>query len=232
MPGADIARIVTLAAPVLCVDTCTVLDLMRDPTRESVRAHERQAALDLLSAIEHGRDLVALLADQVAHEFGDHARGVQDEAAQAIAKLKAQLGRIDAVAAVYGSAGAASLAHLDDHVTRARAIVDRWMKAATMAVDGPDVPARALARLNKPRTPARKGKDSMKDCVIIESYLEIADALRVCGLTRPIVFVSSNVKDYCGGIASSLKPDLAAEFDALGMDYAPNLAAAKYLLGL
>src|SRR5260370_34701981 len=102
MPGADIARIVALGRPVLCLDTCTVLDLMRDPTRDSsIRAHEAQAALDLLTAAEDGRDLVALLADQVALELGDRAQGVQDEAAQAIAKLKAQLSRIDEMAAVY-----------------------------------------------------------------------------------------------------------------------------------
>lgn len=232
MPGTDIARIVASGAPVLCLDTCTMLDLMRDPTRETVRAHERQAALDLLVAVEGRNGLVALLANQVWHEFGEHVQAVQDEAAHAIAKLKAQLGRIDAVAVVYGSIGAANVAHLDDHVTRARAIVDRWIKAATPARQGPDIPSLALARLNKAQTPARKGKDSMKDCVVIETYLDVVHALRAAGHTRPIVFASSNVKDYASDIGSALKADLAAEFSAIKMEYAPNLAAAKHQLGI
>jgi PIN domain len=232
MPGVDITRIVALDSPVLCLDTCTVLDLMRDPTRNTVHAHERQAALNLLAAVEGGRNLVALLADQVAHEFAEHVQGVQDEAEKAIAKLKAKLSRIDAVAAVYGSADAASLAHLDDHVTRARAIVDRWIKATIRAEQGAEVPSRALSRLNKARTPAGKGKQEMKDCVVIESYLEIVGKLRAGGLRTPIVFVSSNINDYCSETGSALKPDLGSEFTALNMAFAPNLAAAEHLLGL
>ncbi|MGK9236352.1 hypothetical protein KXS07_31510 [Inquilinus limosus] len=86
-----IAKIVNIGAPVLCADTCTVLDLMRDPTRESLRLHERQAALALLAAIESGADLVALIADQVAFEFDENAGVVECEAATALQKLKAQI---------------------------------------------------------------------------------------------------------------------------------------------
>jgi hypothetical protein len=32
--------------------------------------------------------------------------------------------------------------------------------------------------MNAARTPARKGKESMKDCVIVEAYLEAAQQLR------------------------------------------------------
>jgi hypothetical protein len=232
MPG-ETARIAALESPVLCLDTCTVLDLMRDPTRDTViRAHEAQAALDLLTAVEGGRNLVVLLAHQVKLELTAHVQSVQDEAEKAIAKLKAQLSRIDAVAAVYGSVGAASLAHLDDHVTRARAIVDRWIKAATRAEQGADILLRAFSRLNTARTPAGKGNQEMKDCVVIETYLEIVGELRAGGHTRPIVFVSSNKNDYCLETRSVLRPDLEAEFTALKMDFAPNLAAAKYRLGL
>lgn len=151
---------------------------------------------------------------------------------RAIEDLKAQLRRIDEVAAVYGGVGTANLAHLDDYVTRARAIVDRWISVGTPTNQGAHVPARALARLNEPRTPARRGKDSMKDCVVIETYLDVARALRNEGLARPIVFASSNVKDFAGEHGSTLNDDLAAEFLALSMEYAPNLAAAKHQLGL
>lgn len=232
MKESDVAAIAARGAPVLCLDTCTILDLMRDPTRDNVNPIERQTALDLFVAAEGGAHLVALLADQVVHEFGHHAQSVEDEAKQALAKLKAKLARIDAVAAAYGSAGTSAFAHLDDHVRRARAVVDRWLEVAVPAGQGADIPGRAFARLNQARTPARKGKDSMKDCVVIETYLEAAAKLRSARLTQPIVFVSSNVKDYAGENGSVLKPDLAAEFGALGMEYAPNLSAAKHHLGL
>src|SRR3954462_15378050 len=137
MPEIDVAGIAALGVPVLFLDTCTVLDLMRDPTRETVRGNEREAALDLLAAVEGGQELVAFIAAQVVHELAEHAPRVQDEAAQAIERLKKQVARIEATAAVYDSAGSASLVHLDDHAERARAIVDRWMKAAMVAGQGP-----------------------------------------------------------------------------------------------
>lgn len=77
MQAADIARIVALGAPVLCVDTCTILDLIRDPTRKTVKAHERQASLDLLTAVAGGQDLVVLLAEQVMVEFDQLVGGVR-----------------------------------------------------------------------------------------------------------------------------------------------------------
>ena len=37
--------LVALNAPVLCVDTCTVLDVIRDITRETAVAHDANAGL-------------------------------------------------------------------------------------------------------------------------------------------------------------------------------------------
>jgi hypothetical protein len=96
----------------------------------------------------------------------------------------------------------------------------------------PEIASRALLRLNQARTPARKGRDSMKDCVVIETYLDAVGELRAAGLESKIVFVSPNTKDYAGEPGRALKPDLAQEFATLGMEYAPNLAAAKHLLGM
>lgn len=232
MVNSDIAKIMALGAPVLCFDTCTVLDLMRDPTREAVRAHERLAALTLLKAAEGAVNLISLMADQVAFEFKENAETVEKESLQALEKFKAQVSRIDAVVEVYGGSGRTNVDHLDDHVDRARAIADRWIAAATPARQGSDIASRALLRLNQARTPAKKGKDSMKDCVVVETYLDTVAKLRAGGLASRIVFVSSNTKDYAGETGATIKPDIVQEFAALNLDYAPNLAAARHQLGL
>jgi beta-phosphoglucomutase-like phosphatase (HAD superfamily) len=202
---------------------------MRDPTRREIRPHERQAALDLVVMME-SRRLVGLINDQVRHEFDEHAQAVQEESERALTRLREQLANIDDLAGVFGATGRTDLAHLADHVTRARTVVDRWM-AASMSVPEPaQIASRALGRLNQARTPARKGKDSMKDCVVIESYLDLVTALRNAGLSSRIVFVSSNTEDYASESHARLKPDLEAEFSAIDLEYAPNLAAAKHLL--
>ncbi|KVD94543.1 hypothetical protein WI90_07765 [Burkholderia ubonensis] len=83
------------------------------------------------------------------------------------------------------------------------------------------------------RTPAQKGKDSMKDCVVIETYLDAVKALRNSGLSSRIVFLSSNIKDYTGKESGGLlNADLGKEFANLNIDYARNASQAKYLLGL
>jgi PIN domain len=228
----DIAGLAALGAPILCFDTCTVLDIMRDPTRETVHHHELRAALDLVTAMETGITLVGLVANQVRLEFNNHADAVADEADRELGKLRKKLARIDALAAVFGGAGRTDLRHLDEYVIRARAVADRLMAAAISVPGSPEIPSRALSRVNQARTPAQKGKESAKDCVVIETYLDVVSSLRAAGLTSKIVFVSSNTKDYAGETGRVLKPDIVADFEKIRMEYTPNLNFAKHSLGL
>lgn len=64
----DAKAISETGTPVLLIDTCSILDVMRDPTRETLRIHERQAGLDLLAAAEGGA-LAGVVAHQVTLEF-------------------------------------------------------------------------------------------------------------------------------------------------------------------
>ena len=66
---------------------------------------------------------------------------------------------------------------------------------------------------------------------MIETYLDVVRQLRNARLAAPIVFVSSNIKDYAEETGVRLRTDLAEEFAALNLEFAPNLAAAKHLLG-
>lgn len=231
VPAADLAAIAAQGLPVLCLDTCTALDLVRNPARDGIEPHERTAAVGLLAAVEQGR-LVALTAEQVDLEIVDNLPSVEDEAARGLRKLKTQVLRVDALDGVYGGTGRLNLDHLDDHVVRARGIFDRWTACARSARPGTDVAARAFGRVSQGRTPARKGKESMKDCVVVETYLEAVAVLRTAGLVVPIVFASSNVNDYTNGAGSRLRADLALDFATLNLGYASNWAAAKHSLGV
>lgn len=72
----------------------------------------------------------------------------------------------------------------------------------------------------------------MKDCVVIETYLEAIRDLREGGLTAPVVFVSSNTKDYAEAPGSRLRAELATEFAPLSIEYASTWDLAKHLLGV
>jgi hypothetical protein len=226
----DAQAIASAGVPVLCIDTCSILDIMRDPTRETAKPNDRQAAIDLVAAAESGR-LICLMAEQVAIEFSGHDQPVQDEAERNLKKVREQVERINKLSAVFGAPGNVNLAHLDDHVGRARAVVGRWLAKLGNVTPSPLAPAKAFARVNAGIAPARRGKESSKDCLVYETYLEAVSALRGAGVTTPIVFLSSNTNEYLteGRI---LNPDIAAEFCAINLGYAPNMGAAKYALGL
>jgi hypothetical protein len=62
--------------PILCFDTCSILDIVRDPTRDTARDHEARAALQLVEAMEQGR-LIGLVAAQVRLEFDANLPAVE-----------------------------------------------------------------------------------------------------------------------------------------------------------
>lgn len=226
----DVQAIASAGVPVLCIDTCSILDIMRDPTRETAKPHDRQAAIDLVAAAESGR-LICLMAEQVAIEFSDHDQPVQDEAERNLKKVREQVERINNLSAVFGAPGIVDFTHLDDHVGRARAVVGRWLANLGKVMPSPLAPAKAFARVNAGVAPARRGKESSKDCLVYETYLEAVSALRGAGATTSIVFLSSNTNEYLTE-SKILKPEIAAEFGAINLSYAPNMSAAKYSLGL
>ncbi|MER8747418.1 PIN domain-containing protein [Mesorhizobium sp. M1004] len=224
----DLHTIESAAAPILCIDTCSILDVMRDPTRETAKPHDRQAAIDLVIAAEAG-NLVLLMAEQVEIEFAEHDQAVQDEAERNLKKLVEQVKRLDKLSTVYGAQGAVSLRHLSDHVPRARKIVERWLAQLQKVRTSHLAPGKAFARVNAGLAPAKRGKESSKDCLIYETYLEVVGALRDAGVRAKIVFLSSNIHEYLTGV---LRPEIADDFGKLNVVYASNMSAAKHALGI
>lgn len=218
--------------PILCLDTCAILDILRDPTRRDVHIHEQEASLSLLQATESGSNLEALIADQVNTEFQDNVQKVEEETEDGLSNLRDQIDKLDKLATLHGSPGQVDTNHWKDYAIRCRNVAERWLKASTPVSQSDQIVVNAFQRVSQARSPAQKGKDSMKDCVILETYLEYIHRLRNNGLTAAVVFVSSNTKDYAETNGAVVRKDIENEFKPLGLEYAPNMAAAKHLLGL
>lgn len=227
----DRARLLGSPGPILCVDTCSVLDIFRDPTREIFKADDVQAALKLVDAFADGR-AHCLVAEQVRTEFAEHVDRIQREADQALAGLHRRLAHVHGLASALGATGALNLSALHELTQRGRALSQKLMDGGIALATTEEVVNRAYTRMVEPRTPARRGKDSMKDCVVIETYLDAVAELRAAGHIEPVVFVSSNVTDYTGEGHRKLPADLAAEFARSNIEFAPNLPAAQYFLGV
>ena len=224
------ASIVAAEVPILCVDTCSILDLVRDPTRDKAHPHDRQAAVDLVQRAADGR-LVCLMAAQVSVEFVGRELEVREEAERNLAKVRKQVERINQIAAVYGATGLVSLIHWEDHIERAKGVVDEWFRHLVPIDATPETHVRAFGRVNAGRSPAAKGKDSTKDCLIYETYLEAISALRAGGCEQKIVFLSSNTREYLTE-GQILKSDIAAELAPFDVTFASGMGHAKHALGL
>ena len=228
----DLVAVVSRGAPVLLLDTCVLLDQIRDVTRKDVQAQNLIAASALLTAAENGNDLTVIVADQVRTELADNQQGVEEEARSGLTKFRELVKRINQVAALFGEATVIDTTHLADHVARTVAVLQRWTQVAITAPAGPDAEARAIRRVVQGRAPSRKGKESAKDCLVVESYLEVAGELRAAGFNGRIVFASSNTDEYYDGSSKKLHAQLQADFGVHAIDYAPNFSAARHSLRL
>lgn len=234
LAASELGRIVQANQPVLCVDTCSVLDVLRDPSRETTLPHDAVAAMALLRAMESGPRLISLLADQVQVELGNHLADVEGEAMRGMQKLRAHVARVDGLVSAFGPSATTDLSSWSNHVASAKDVVQRWVRASAVAIQSSDVPGRAFSRVMHARAPARRGKDSLQDCVVLETYMETVGELRRGGLATPIVFLSSNTSDYSESPTrrSALNPGLVAEFAALNVQYATGHGMARACLGL
>jgi hypothetical protein len=86
----------------------------------------------------------------------------------------------------------------------------------------------AFGRVSGPRAPAKKGKESVKDCVIIENYLQLIMRARVQGLAEKALFLTSNTADYADATSRGLHLDLAADFGNAALDFATDFVKARF----
>lgn len=233
LAASELGRVVQANVPVLCLDSCSVLDVVRDPFRDTSLPHDAVAAVALLRAMESGPKLIGLLADQVQLELGKHLSDVAAEAQRGLQKLRAHVARVDGLVSAFGATVNTDLSPWTHHVANASNVVQRWIRASAVAPQSSAVQGRAFSRVMHAQAPARKGKDSLQDCVVLETYLEAVGELRRHGLTTPVVFLSSNTNDYSESSTkkSELHPGLLPQFAALDMQYATGHGMAKALLG-
>lgn len=213
--------------PVLLSDTCAVLDIVRDLTRREMTADMFQAAMALVDAME-SKALASFLADLVHVELAANLKGVREAAIKALEGVKAQVKKMDEVMKVLGANAQADLSHFDTHMARADNLYERWKNASSTSPQSAGAKSRGTERVLNVKAPSAQGKDSLKDCIIFESYLDAAKALRDAGLTAPIVFLSPNVADYTS--VGSVKADIQHDLDAVTVRYCRNFSEARRFL--
>jgi hypothetical protein len=109
------------------------------------------------------------------------------------------------------------------HPASGRALADRALSRSLIVPHSVDDRDRAGCRMLLNTAPARRGSQSFKDCLIVETALAFVREYRACGGAAPVAFLSSNTKDYMDG--RSVRAPLNDEFDGQGITFVSRWSA-------
>ena len=230
-----VAEIANADVPVLLLDTCTILDVVRAPLLDRLGVHDIEAVHTLLDrASESSPGVSVVITEQVHQEFREHIDAVETETRAGIRRAT------NGFASILKRMRA--LCH-QDHIPSSidlsalgfprigRRLAERIIETSSIVADHPDELVKAYHRVVQAVPPATRAKQSIKDCMIAENYLRLASALHIGGFSRNVVFATSNTKDYQQG-HSSLHPELRAEFRAATLEYSSSWSAARHQLDM
>lgn len=224
---ADVVReLVQADCPVLFLDTCDLLHIIRAIPRDKFSRYPGEA-LRLRTALQATPPACRLVVSHLTRqEWEDNQPSALKESRDRLTTLNnfsaayhdvreamgipIPFGRAD-----YLNSGVAEgLLELSKGLLDAAIEIDRDEACLTRATD------RVLSKI----PPSRKGGE-FKDCAILEHCLAVCRELRAGKFADKLIFCTSNVKDYCE-VKPLLHPELAAEFASINLTYKPNLVGA------
>lgn len=227
---AELARnLATGGLPVLLLDACALLDVLRAPARNeawqiapSLRVHRAATANPPQCAI--------VIASLTRKEFEDHADTELALTTKFLEAIDTSIDRFNEACRHLGFPTANiqfRQSPLPDELAK---LAKALAALAVPIVDDAALTLRATARVINKIPPARKG--AVKDSIMTEEFLELVRQTRAAGATKPVVFLSSNINDFCSGAGRVLAAELAAEFDPLALKFATKWTDAALLLGI
>ena len=225
---ADIIHDITAnPAPVLFLDTCILLDVVRAPLR-SKPDEVRFAQLFLTSVQKNPKTIHLLVPSPVQPEWDTHILERVNECTTAV-------NACNAVAAICGHLALPEVAALPAGVLKMPALLRQlstYLLAACVTIDNDGLAlARAVDRIIAYRHPVKQPHSKgAKDSVILEHAVETTAQLRNAGFAEICIFVSSNTGDFANPGSTNLHAQLAASFNPVNLRYAVSLADAEGVL--
>jgi hypothetical protein len=215
--------------PILFLDTCSIVDIIREPLRPDKLAGCVAAGVELLQLATSTPTRCSLVVgSSVPREWLNHAQATADD-------LRNHLARLDDLASsfhetctslgialpfgrpTYGGLGLVNrLYDLSKQLLDASLYLDAYN----------DTNMRAFARAATNTPPSRKGGE-IKDSTIVEECLEVCRQLHAGGFGEKRIFCTSNTNDYCGP-GGALHPALTGDFAAVGLHFVTNLPWAVH----
>jgi len=214
-------------APVLFLDTCTILDVLRAPCRETIAVEEISAAMALISLNGQPTPGVWLVTNETVYgEWTANLDAVKTELereSKKIERLRSRL--VGAVDIIYGRVH--EVGHRVEHLKLSEHLenLSRQLLSVSQKVKIADPHSlNAMNRVRKYMAPACRGKQEAKDCEIFEAFLDVGRTLRTRGFADSICFVTANSDDY--GKPTEPKNALGTDLASINARYVGSLSWA------
>jgi hypothetical protein len=224
------AKVIGLSSiPVLLLDTCAVLDIIRAPQRKEIQNDIIAKANEIVfKSITDPKQLWIVKTTLVDQEWLQHYQETKNQREKYIKDVderSIELRDVSQHLPLFYPILPLEFRHLkipDSLQNLATSLIE----SSLMLPEDNNCILQARQRFIDKRPPSKKGNKQYKDCLL--NYLAFCRELRKNGYQEKCVFVSSNTNDSCEN--RKLHPILKAEFDVLMLEYATNLAQANALL--
>ncbi|MDQ0246519.1 hypothetical protein J2S09_004123 [Bacillus fengqiuensis] len=198
---------------VLILDTCCLLDIVRVPIRETIQP--LQAALKIVNGI-NSNNFNIVLPSYIPMEWTDNISNVCDEVNKSIEKNQSKLTYLNGIVIELQSPVTIPDFKSIGIETQLRSISKKVLDLGLTLQEDPEYHLKGFYRSASKRPPARKGKESLKDCVVFEETLAIGNNLRQLGFDKKVVFASSNTQEFDN-------EDIRAELGTYNIQYVNSL---------
>jgi len=224
-------------SPVVFIDTCTFLDVLRQPFRAKDPQTAKStidSAKRFLAAASAVAPLVHLVtAEIVVKEWSDNLPTVATELTRHIDNVESSLERLSSCGPLL-----IDPAHIFAAIKGARTnadtlqpLAEQLIAASHVISSNPAIREAAYNREVQGLGPAKKGKQCIKDCTVAETLIQMTEELRTNGFGGAVLLVTSNTQDFTDG---GLRPhvDLQGDFTKLRIGLATTWPHAAHSVGI
>ncbi|RKZ93071.1 MAG: hypothetical protein DRR19_02345 [Candidatus Parabeggiatoa sp. nov. 1] len=168
-------RLLIQPAPILFLDTCAFLDIMRVPFRDEISFNIIAAAHEILSKAEASKPaLCIVIIELIEEEWLENTDRVLTELENHIKKLDYNLIRFGKTLDKVGTLSQFSYTDLTtyDLAQKLYSLSQRLLKTSVVIKNDDNCKINAIDRALKYQAPAAYGKTELKDCLKITLFLK------------------------------------------------------------
>ncbi|MCS0539446.1 PIN domain-containing protein [Aeromonas veronii] len=215
--------------PIIFIDTCVYLNFLNSFYQPNLSDQYARACMELMHS--HGRTCSMITCDVVQDEFYRNIEVVTENLRKEISKSHATinniLGFINEVHSSTLSIPKEELLH--PRVTGLiKKTVFGFIGIGGIVPHSDEHLTKAMLRIMKSEAPSRRGKAEPGDCLIIATFLNLSNELRIRGFKKDIFFITYNKDDF--GRAGALKPPLDEEFNSIQAQFSSDICHLAYLM--